>query len=108
MTVHNVSEKIIYASVGEPIEIEVRYGGANGNLWVIAYDASSVSLIERKRQPCKQTLGGSGKESFVVQVNQPERVAIELTLKRPWEDDPQEQHHILLDSLTDSQDSKKL
>ena len=104
MSVHDLSEKIIHASVGEPIEIEVRSGGANGYLWVIAYDSSSVSLIEHKRQPCKHTLGGSGKESFVVQLNQPERVAIELTLKRPWEDDPEEQHHILLDSLTDSQD----
>ena len=107
MTVHNISEEIIYASVGDPIEIEVRSGSANGYVWSIAYDSSSVLLIEHKRQPCKQTLGGSGKESFVVQLNQPERVAIELTLKRPGEDDPEEQQHVLLNSLTDSRDSNK-
>lgn len=100
MPIHHVNQKIIYASVGEPIEIEVRSGGANGYVWTIAYDTSAVSLIEHKRQPNKQTFGGSGKESFVIQLNQRARVAIELTLKAPWEDAAEEQHQLLLDSQT--------
>ena len=88
--------------MGEPIEIEVRSGGANGYVWTIAYDPSAVSLIEHKPQPNEHTFGGAGKESFVVQLNQRACAAIEFTLKRPWESDTHEQHQILLDSLTDT------
>ena len=97
MVRHNLSEEVIHVHVGEPVEIAVRSGGANGYAWSVRCDPSTVDVVEHKRQPDRESFGGRGSESFVVQLTEKGRAELEFTLRAPWESEPEERHELVLD-----------
>lgn len=98
MVTHELSEGFIRVNVGEPVEIAVRSGGANGYAWSVRCDSDAVHVLDHRREPDARTFGGRGRESFVVQPTEKGRSALEFTLKAPWEPEAEEHHRFILDA----------
>jgi predicted secreted protein len=91
-----VIRQIIKTRFNCPVEVELKSPGSSGYEWTPSFDASRISLLEKRRKMDSKNMGAQSKQIFRFKPLSTGMLEVKFALSRPWEKDVVEERDFVI------------